>query len=350
MRILSFLRRQSAPIVCLIGAIFVSAPVAFGQPATDPSALKIPKPSGNLQIKFGETGTVGFGEIPMIMTAERLSSQGWKVESVRFAQTELATEAAAKGDVQFGGGAVFSAFLAIQKGAKLTLITEGQPNDWVLVAKKEIKNCGALKGRRLAIHSEGGTAPRMTTLWIERTCNAKPKRLVISGSANRAIALMNDQIEVTHLQLSDWIDVDSKQPGKFHLLANFAEGLDLITGGITVNTDWLEKNRPIAVAYVAELLKTNRMIAASPNLLEEIAKKHLTAKTEAKTLKELVKAYMAIGGWAQNGGVTPKRVDETIKFFTGGRGLKPGLKAEDVTRFDISDEALKLIGKVPGKR
>lgn len=351
------MKRLFSRVAPLSVLVVIAAVHILAGSATAGGDIKVPKPSGKLVFRIGETGTVGFGELPQIMTNERLNRQGWKIESVRFAQTELVPEALSRGEVQFGGGQVFPTMIAIQKGANIAIIVESQPNDWVLVAKKDIQKCENLSGRRRGIHSEGATTEAMARLWMARTCpGTKSKRLIISGSGNRAIAIMADQIDATYLQLSDWITVNKKQPGKFHILTNFSKELDIITGGVAVSTKWLESNKDIAIAYVAEILKTNRMITAKPNLMKEVAKKHLPAEVDSATLDEFISAYMAIGGWVQNGGLSPDKIEATIKFFTGRRDfktrgrLKPGLTATKVADFEILKGALKIIGKVPGKR
>ena len=160
---------------------------------------------------------------------------------------------------------------------------------------------------------------------------------------------MNNQVDVTNLELSDWINVNTQQPGKFKVLVNYAAGLpDLSPSTYMVNTDWLERNKAVGIAFFAELLKTHRMIAANPKLVEDATRQYVKEINE-KALPEIIKAYMAIDAFAPNGGLTAKRVEGSIKFFTRPGQLEPGLSVEKSARLDILQDALKIVGTVPGK-
>lgn len=318
------------------------------KPPAKPEDIKVPKPSGNLAFKVGHSSLMQFIYLPLLMTSDRLNKEGWKIEHVFFAQSELNTEAINKNDVQIAAGASVSALIATQQGAKAPLIAEYNLNDWVVVSKPELNKCEDLNGKRVAYHSEGAVSTAMLKNWVN-ACKGTPNYLIVSGSANRATALLNGQLDATVIQLPNWIDVNTAQPGKFHILANFGQQLpDVSTNSFLANQDFLNKNQDVAVAFFAELLKTQRMAAADPKLLDEAAKKHLP-EADPKALPEIIKTYLSLDVFPPNGGLTMKKVEGTIKFFTSTGDLKPGLTAEQAANMSVLDGALKIVGRIPGK-
>lgn len=321
-------------------------------PAASPAAkdVTVPKPSGGLAVKLGDTAALSYSDLGFALTADRLNKEGWKLERISFAQTELSVEALAKGDVSVTNVASNLIMSAIQKGAKIAMIADAQANEWVVISKSELKGCADLNGKKVAYHSEGAVSTTMLKVWVDETCKGTPNYLVIAGSENRAVALANGQIDATPLKMSDWVKINLQNPGKFHLLTSFAEGLkDLSSEPYAINLDWLGKNRDLAVAWLAETLRTHRMMDANPKLLEEAAPRLLEEKIAPNELAEAIKAYQSINMFPVNGGLTKQKVEGTIKFFSGRGGVAPGGTVEQMANFSVLDGALAIVGRVPGK-
>jgi NitT/TauT family transport system substrate-binding protein len=341
-----------------------TAPPAVAKPTTAPiakpaapapataakaAAIQVPPPGGNRTIKIGYASIIQFTQLPSLITAERLNKEGWSVEHVQFAQADLVTQSVAKGEIQFAAGASNSAMLAIQKGARLAIIAEPYVNDWVVVATTALKQCQDLNGKRLALHDEAGVSSAMVKSWVTDTCKGTPNYLLISGSPNRAAAMISGQIDATPLKLADWVALNLKEPGRFHVLVNFSEGLaDLATESLYANADWLTSNKELATAFLAESLKTHRILAEDPKPLEEASRKYLP-EMDPKLTPDVIKGYGAIGGFPVNGGMTPEKAEGTIRFFTRPGQLEPGLTVDKVSNLSVLDAALSLLGRIPGK-
>jgi NitT/TauT family transport system substrate-binding protein len=317
-------------------------------PAAKPEAIVVPKPSGNLAFKIAASSAAGVNNMPMYMTIDRLNAQGWKIEPITFASVEVATESVSKGETQIGHGSADSALLAIQKGARMTLLGHRNLNEWVLTSKAEIQRCQDLTGKKVAHHSPGDSLLPMLRPYLDG-CGAKPELLVISGSENRAAALLAGQIDASPTEMGDWVNIDTQAPGKFRILVNFAESLpDLLIGTYNANTDWLQREQAVATAFFAEQVKTHRMVAANPNLLTEPTMKYVPA-IKAEALPKVIKAYMDVTSFPLNAALTQQQIDYTIKYHTDGGRLQPGLTADKVWNKQIWDDVLKIVGTVPGK-
>jgi ABC-type nitrate/sulfonate/bicarbonate transport system substrate-binding protein len=237
---------------------------------------------------------------------------------------------------------------AIEKGGKIVWLIENNGGEFVMVAKNEIKDCKGVDGKRFAIHGETATTSLATKNWLIRNCKVNPKILVIPGGENRIVALQNNQIDGTTIQLGDWLNLDSNAPGKFHVLET--GGLYNISGaGLFANADWLDKNKEIATAYVAETLKTFRMIHANPMVLDAVIKKYVP-DTPKNAIGPAIKAYInVVKAWPQNGGDTTM-LDDTIKFFSETGELKPGMDSKRFVNTAVLESALKIVNKVSGAR
>jgi ABC-type nitrate/sulfonate/bicarbonate transport system substrate-binding protein len=312
--------------------------------------INVPKPSGNLNLMIGETSGMSFSRLPSRVTDDRLRAKGWKIDTVGLKGTDLIAEAVSSGTVQLARFQILDVLRAIEKGGRLTLVLEDRPDEFVLIARKDITKCSDLNGKRYAVHGTGSPYAITSEKWMTDKCGAKPARLVIAGGENRIVALMNGQIDATFVQLSDWINLNAERPGEFPILMKFSEELPGLLGGVLVaNKPWAAKNTDIATAYAAEVLLDNRRIASDPKPLEEAAKKY-QSKDEVKVFPQTYQAYQKdLGGFRQNGGLTPERLKSAIDLFTGMNLVKSGLTVEQTSNLNILEGALKIIGKVAGK-
>ena len=315
----------------------------------NPNDLQIPKPGGDLSIKVGFPSSISLYDVPTAMTNERLNQQGWKIENVEFARTNLQAQAFAQGSIQVGVAQFLDPLRNAQRGGKVAWLMENNGGEYVIIAKNEIQDCKAIDGKRFAIHDETATGSIVTKNWLLNDCHVKPTFLVVPGGENRVVALRNGQIDATFVQLSDWMNLNAQAPGKFHIVDTGTLYNNLSGGGYFANTEWLAKSQDVAAAYLAETLKTFRMIHADPSLLEAAVQKYLP-DTPKEAISPAVKAYFDIAhSWPQNGGDT-SMLSDAITYFTQQGELQPGMQASAITNTTAFTGALGLVGKVPNQR
>ncbi|HXL09173.1 MAG TPA: ABC transporter substrate-binding protein [Candidatus Bathyarchaeia archaeon] len=310
--------------------------------------VEVLKPRGNLDLKLGHPSTISFYDMPAVMTRERLNKSGWNVSSVEFTRTDLNVQALAQGTIQIANSQVMDPVRANQKGAKLVFVMENNGGEFLMVGKNEIKDCKDTDGKRFAIHGEAATTSLAAKLWLLNDCKVNPNMMVIPGGENRIIALQNNQIDATIVQLGDWLNLDSQAPGRYHIIKT-GSLFNISGASFWGNTDWLRKNEEIATAYIAELLKTFRIVHANPKLLEPVVAKYLPDMPK-HIVAPTIKAYIeVVRAWPQNGGDT-SILDDTVKFFTDSGELKSGINTKEMVEPKILNAALNKIGKVPGAR
>ena len=343
----------SAPAAPASAAAKPSSPAPAASISAKPSAAASAAAAASLAasggakpaIKFSNSSTPAFSYIPLLMAQDALRSMGYKVDNVTFNESEVSVEAVNKNEAQLGSGSTYTVMQAIQKGGKMKLIGDRNSNEWAIAAINAITDCNTLNGKRLAIHSEGAVSTAMVNAWLQDKCpQAKPNILVIPGSDKRAAAILANQIDATPIELADWIDLQKKAPGRFHLLADLAHDLPkLDSSAMYVNNDFLAKNRPALVDFVTELIKADRAVLANPDLLKQANKKYNLGNDDS--IDEIIKGYLSINGFDKNGGFDADKMAYSIDFFTKANQLKPGVKVEDVADVSIINEVLAKLGK-----
>jgi ABC-type nitrate/sulfonate/bicarbonate transport system substrate-binding protein len=320
----------------------------FLRAVVNAAEVEVPKPKGNLNIQLGHPSTISFYDVPNEITHERLNKQGWNLKSVEFTRTDLNSQALAQGTVQLAVSQILDPLRAIEKGGKIAFLMENNGGEFVMIAKSEIKDCKGIDGKRFAIHGDTAPVALAGRLWLINECKIKPNVMIIPGGENRIVALQNNQIDATIVQLGDWLNLDSQKPGQFRIIET-GNLFNISGASIWANTGWLEKNEPVATAYIAELLKTYRMIHANPKAAEAAFLKY-APDTPKQVVGTAIRSYLDIvRAWPQNGG-DATLLDDTIKFFTERNELKAGMNPKQFVNTAILQNALQIVGKVPGQR
>lgn len=310
--------------------------------------VEVLKPKGNLELKLGHPSSISLYDMPAILTRERLNQNGWNVSSVEFTRTDLNVQALAQGTIQIANSQVMDPVRATLKGAKLSFIMENNGGEFLMIAKNEIKDCKEIDGKRFAIHGEAATTSLAVKLWLLNDCKIKPNIMVIPGGENRIVALQNNQIDATLVQLGDWLNLDAKAPGRYHVIRT-GNLFNISGASFWGNVEWLRKNEEVAIAYVAELLKSFRMVHANPKIIEPLVAKHIPDMPK-NIIAPAIKAYIEIvRAWPQNGGDT-SILDDTVKFFSDNGELKTPVNTKELVDSKILAAALSRIGKVAGSR
>jgi ABC-type nitrate/sulfonate/bicarbonate transport system substrate-binding protein len=323
-----------------------SAPAAAPAPTSAPAAsgaknIRIPKPNGDLTVKLGYPSDQSLGTLPGSITNDRLKGEGWKTEDVYFTRPDLNTQALTQGTVQISIAQALEAARVIEKGGAVSWLAENNRGEFVLITKKDIADCKGLDGKRFGIHGETATTSVAAVAYLKNQCGINPQVLVIPGGDNRAVALINDQLDGTIAQVADWLNLDAEAPGKFRLL-DTGKLFDISGTQLWVNNDWAAKNPDVAAAYLAETLKTFRIIREEPTVLYDAMRKYLP-KTPASQYEPAAKAYMdVVQAWLPDGGAIDP-VDTTLKFFTDSGDLKTTPDAKKMINETVRSKAMGLL-------
>lgn len=297
----------------------------------------------NLALVQGETGGMSFSRLPAAATRDRLNEAGWEIETVNFSAVDLTVEAVSSGTIDIGRFQVLDALRAIQAGGNLRIIAADRPDEFVVVTPADVTDCADLADDRVATHSESSTYTFLHYYWMETICGvdlSAVERLIIAGGENRIIALMNDQIDSTNVQMADFINLEAQAPGEFHILANFSQEIPGLVGGvIAVNTDWLAANRAVAVEYLAEALRDLHDANVDGAAIRAAAEEY-QSEADAAAFDTVRQVYLDdLGGFPDCGIFDPEVGQSLLTLFEDFEMINPGLTSDGVFDFSVLDEA-----------
>ena len=319
-------------IACGLTPTATSIAVATIGPAR-PSVLRIESPDD-----------ADISDIPREMMIEALQAQGYAIETVSLADTDLTTLALETGDLDIANLSNEPAWLVVTKGTPIVTIMDETANTRQLVSINEIQTCADLDGRSVGVANLTGSASAMLYKYIEKSCpEAKPNYLVVRGSSSRMAALLSGDLDVAMLDIYDKIELEDQAPGKFHSLAVFSEEFPgLTTTSIVMRRELLEKYPGTVKDIVRELLLARRKVQDPAVLRDEIVKRFDMDPTMAEAVAKL---YLGSKVWDVNGGYTPEIVQANIDFLVEAGSLEQGLTAADVSDLSFLDSVLDEIGK-----
>jgi ABC-type nitrate/sulfonate/bicarbonate transport system substrate-binding protein len=332
-------------------AASTSAPATSGastgaSPArSSPKAAKdivIPKPSGSLTVNIGTPSALSLLTVPAQMTVDRLNAEGWKATLTPFTATNLNTQALAQGNVQFSVAQVLDAARAIQAGGQISWLGEHAGAEFTLGALNSIADCKGLDGKRVGVQ---GLASPIAVAMNDyfSACGAKPELLAVSGGENRGVAMEKGQLDAASFQYADWLTLDARSPGKFHLIET-GTTFDTIGFAVWANEPWASQNRDLATAFYAEMLKTYAMIHEDQSILATAMSKYLSS-IPAGIQSSLIATYLTkVHAWPANAG-NVQSLAASLAFSTKSGDLKPGLDANALVDGTVRNGALRLVGQ-----
>lgn len=326
--------------ICALG-LYGCVPVTVPAPAAPTTAAL----SSPLALRVGFPSNADVGDVPSLMAHELLRAQGYQVESQNFAGADLEIAALTKGDIEIGNGSMRTLYLALDKAPLAATIMEQVADNWLLVTKAEYKTCDELQDARIAFTSTSSLSYALFDAFKQQDCpDLEYLQMLISSSSNRAAALQAGEIDATPLSLADWLQVEQEEPGRFHVLVNFAQELDeLKTTGIHVNRQFAQEHPQAVRDYIRAVLTVHRTIESNPNALEEGIVRYL--QYDPETARAVATAYLDLHMWDVNGGLTRDDVKHTIDFFTKSGALPEGLTAEGVADLSYLDAVLEEMGR-----
>jgi ABC-type nitrate/sulfonate/bicarbonate transport system substrate-binding protein len=315
-----------------------------GAAAATKSSNGIPNPTGARSIVVGLPSQPGFTDIPLLETQARLNKDGWNIQTQIIEDQSLQTEALLADRVQLTRGAPLATLTVADKGASLRLIAEGGTNDWIVVGNGAVTSCADLGGKRVAYQSESSVSTLMLRTFVD-SCSAKPKYLLMAGSANRAAALIGNRIDATIVQVADWVNATTGKTTQAHLVSNVAKDVpDLATNTYAANQTWAEKNKDLLAAFLANLLVVSQELNADKDAIVAAAGRYLP-DDKPEAVRQVIDSFQGVQVFQGDGGLTSGHLDYTLNFFKKAKSVSDGLTVDKIAYREPLDAALALVQK-----
>ena len=327
----------------LAGILLVGA--CSGSPEDPPSNPDSSIPAA--PIRIGHPASPSFKGIAIEITNERLSQRGWDIESVFFTQTDLAAAALAQGTTQFLLMQPLDPLRVIERGVPLRWLVENNPGDFVLVVPVEAETCEDLEGLTVGISSKTSTNSMDTEAFLRQECGLDPELSYILEGEARVASLLADQVEMTFMQLADYVVLEREAAGRFRIF-DTGDAYGNGGAGLWVNQAWVDNNRETARSYLIELLQTYRLMAEDPAAFQ-VAVLRFHPELDAPTAARMIEVYASLGGFPVNGG-DASIVQAAISFFAPLGEISENLQAKSILDAELLEEALNTIGRIEGER
>lgn len=271
-----------------------SADDAASEEATASEAAAIPE--GERSVVHGLPGAVDTYSTVGFITNERLEAEGWDNDIVEFARTEFNPQALAQNRVNMSLIIGIESLRTVQAGGEdpaIRYVMENNNGEFILIAKSQYPTCQDFGGIRFGIHGETSATSVAATSYLRDQCGVEPTILVIPGGDNRIIALENDQLDATLVQVADWLELQRLSDPDEYVIVDSGDSLTA-TGAASwwVNTNWAEENYDVAVAYTGELLRTFRMIQEDPSILADAIRDVVGLSEDEGVIQTAVETYL----------------------------------------------------------
>ncbi|MBN8730415.1 MAG: ABC transporter substrate-binding protein [Acidobacteria bacterium] len=295
-------------------------------------------------LRFHDLINVDVRDVPLMLAFDELTARGYRIERTHLASGALIADALARGSADLGVVNTQTIWVAASKGAQIRTVSAFTAPTTVVAARREIANCRGLQGRRLGVPATKGMSPSLLSAYLQGECGgAKPEILVITESAGRAAALLAGEVDAVLMPREELQRIEGDAPRKFHVLLSYSTAFPhILIDGLHVRRQWAQDNPGAVEDFLRALVRAHRRVAADPELLIAESMKRLSlAHAEAK---QIVEGHLAGKIWDRDGGLTARKVEDTLALLTG-LGLVPAsLRPEDVA--DLAP--LQSILKEPG--
>jgi ABC-type nitrate/sulfonate/bicarbonate transport system substrate-binding protein len=282
---------------------------------------------GRPVIRVGYSTLPDFGDLPSVIAHTELTRQGFDIQVVYFALSEIGAEALARGEVDVASGSTRAYWSAAARGAPVRAVMEHVANEHRLVTTNGVQHCRELAGLRVGLQSEGGAGTALWRAFVAEACPGLDAQiLLIPHSESRAAALLSNKLHAAVVEQAVVAWLEERAPGRFQVLENFAARWPGIkTSAVFVNDAFAAAHPDRVHAYVRARLDVHRRAAADPAVIGEEAARQFGPSAD---LSLTVARYHADRAWAADGGMAPADVEHTLRFLTEFSGFPPGFTTD----------------------
>lgn len=283
--------------------------------------------------------------LPMVIALARAKDRGIDNEITSFAQEDLAIQAVVGGQADIG---IATPFAVMQKVKDLRIFFQDEALIFNAVVSKEYKTWKDLDGQPFVFHARGSGTEAYGNFMAKQNDIQYGQISYLTGSDNRAVALLGGQIKATILDQANTNLVLEKAPDRFHLLPGPKQAAT--NEGLFAHQEWMKSHQEAVKIITEEFLKLYREMKDNPGIIaEEREKRGLLANQPKEALAGItnfVKLGVKSGLWNPEGG-SEEIAKADLDFYTAAGQLKgpaDSLKIEDFWDLGPVNAAKKALG------
>ena len=346
------LRLLVATIVALLVLAACAGETASPQETgTDPgetdgngSTEETPEPtmkSGSARV--GSGGDVSMAQLPTLMAIERLNEMGYEIEWVEFEGSDSELAAVAAGELDMSGAGMPQQLAAMDAGLDHKFFLSRYVNEFAFVAASSIQSCEDLAGQPVGLHSRTGTSGTLTQLWVDQNCGVEPDYIIIEGSENQLIALLQGQIVAASIDLQNTEALLHEAPDDFHVLVSHAEALPIYGGTFSASSEFLAENEELILDFIRVHLDVWDEIYENPDVLLQRAQEELP-QVDPELIPSLVESYLEFQIFPRDGGITQENTELSMEIYGQNEPYQNISEYSDVADRSYLERALEERG------
>jgi ABC-type nitrate/sulfonate/bicarbonate transport system substrate-binding protein len=251
-------------------------------------------------------------KVPLHLTLQNLHKNGTETKEAFNKNGNAAVQEVARGEADFGTANAATVLSAIKKGVPIKAVMASYRPFYVFVVPSSVKDAAGLNGKRVGIQSKVSSTTLYTDLALATAPSAKPKILIVPGSANRVQAMIAGQLDASMLQPADWLKLKQKDPGKYHVIYDVAQkNPNIIDSLIFTSTKTIKQKPKYIHRFVAAMQEEYSNVYKKPDqLATDIA--NIVPKTPQKTANKLVNMLEKDKVWQADGGFNSGTIQATL--------------------------------------
>lgn len=228
-----------------------------------------------------------------------------------------------------------------------------QNHDLVIAAKSGITSVDDLfeSDIRFGSDSPGGSGSMALQAMLEserddRSPSDLPGLIVLESSGERATALGTDSLDAAVINSSQFLELDTAQPGNFHTLVELDKAVpDYLASSLAAPASQFKENPEGLAALHASIIMASREMIGDFDLFAEMAEKYLpSGAPDEAVLEHSWNRIRDNGIWSVNGEVPDESVENMIHLARAQGLFDQETTVDDAFDGGPSERALELVG------
>jgi len=218
--------------------------------------------------------------LPIARDAGLFAKRGLDVELVRVTPGNTAVPKLLAGEIQiFVGNGDPVAKAAAKDGAKLTLIASLGEDSFQLVARKDIRDAAALKGKRVGISKPGSTADRvaratLTAMGLNPDSDVQITATNLNNSRARLDLLLQGGIDATIVDVEN-VKALGERGADVATVADLSQlGIFISGADISTTRDLIASRRDTVSRFLAALVEAIALAKKDPEIARQAYAKY----------------------------------------------------------------------------
>ncbi len=297
-----------------------------------------------LEIKVALPGPAAMDHLGALTAWNEALGPEYKVVFINSAGIVESGQAAVTGEADVALAAVALLLNAIDKGATVKAVTEGNGMLWEVSSAVDLTEVKQLDGQPVGNGAEGQLTDALFKASIKKY-GIEPVIVRSAQSEDRTSALLNGKLTASVGSGENYLWLESQKPGAFHTLLAYAKEYPEMGGGFYfANADFLADHPDAIQKMVTELIRANRALNDDPVYAAAQAKKYLPELSD-EDIQKNVAMYLDRVVFSPTGHMDQATLEFTTNFYKDAGAVPSTIQISDWATPTFVEQALSELGQ-----